>query len=98
MSIWLFNIGNGTNGNSLREHFPLESELTLSKVISAGYTVKKTRKHPCEILTSNEIIDLHKISKHWKYRCQTSSQATDIVKKWKFCENFLHLGKCPAYG
>ena len=40
---------------------------------------------------------MHKISKHSKSRSQTSAQATEIIKKCKFCENSHHCGKCPAY-
>ena len=84
--------------NSLRERLLRESELTLPKAISAGHAAEETRKHAREILQSNETIDLHKISKHSKSRSQTSAQATEIIKKCKFCENSHHCGKCPAYG
>ena len=87
----------GTNDNSLRERLLRESELTLPKAISAGHAAEETRKHAREILKSNETINLHKIWKHSKSRSQTSAQATEIIKKCKFCENSHHRGKCPVY-
>ena len=72
--------------------------MTLPKAISAGHTAEETRKYAKEILKSNETIDLHKISKHSKSRSQTSAQATEKIKKCKFCENSHHRGKFPAYG
>ena len=59
--------------------------------------LEETRKHARKILRSNETIDLHKISKHSKFRSQVSVQATEIIKKCKFCENSHHHGKCLAY-
>ena len=88
----------GTNDNSLRERLLRQSELNLSKAISAGHADEETRKHAREILKSNETIDLHKTSKHSKSKSQTSAQATEIIKKRKFGENSHHRGKCPAYG
>ena len=88
----------GTNDNSLRECLLHKSELTLPKAISAGHAAEETRKHARQTLKSNETIDLHKISKHSKSRSQTSTQATEIIKKCKFCKNSHHRGKCPAYG
>ena len=82
----------------MREHLLPESDLTLPKAISAGHAAEETRKHAQEIPKSNETIDLHKISKHSKSRSQTSAQATEIIKKCKFCENSHHRVKCPAYG
>ena len=84
----------GTNDNSLRKRLLRKCELTLPKAISAGHAAEETRKHTREILKSNETIDLHKISKHSKSRSQTSAQATEIIKKCKFCENSHHRGKC----
>ena len=78
--------------NSLRERLLRESELTLPKAISAGHAAEETRKHAREILQSNETIDLHKISKHSKSRSQNSAQATEIIKKCKFCKNSHHGG------
>ena len=72
--------------------------MTLPKAISASHAAEETRKHAKEILKSNETIDLHKISKHSKSRSQTSAQATEIIKKCKFCEISHHRGKCLAYG
>ena len=88
----------GTNDNSLRERLLCESELTLPKAISAGRTAEETRKHAREILKLNETIGLHKISKRWKPRSQTSAQANETIKKCRFCENSHDRGNCPAYG
>ena len=82
----------------MTEHLLRESKLILLKAISAGHAAEETRKHARDILTSNETIHLHKISKHSKSRSQGSAQATEIIKKCKFCENSHHRGKCPAYG
>ena len=82
----------------MTEHLLRESKLILPKAISAGHAAEETRKHARDILTSNETIHLHKISKHSKSRSQGSAQATEIIKKCKFCENSHHRGKCPAYG
>ena len=71
-------IGFSMNDNSLREHLLRESELTLLKAISAGHATEETHKYACKILKSNEIIDLHKNSKHSKSRSHTSAQATEI--------------------
>ena len=87
----------GTNDNSLRQRLLCEYELTLPKAISAGHAAKETCKHAHKIFKSNETIDLHKISKHSKSRSQTSTQATEIIEKYKFCKNSHHHGKCPAY-
>ena len=84
-----------THDNSLRDCLSRESELTLPKAIYAGHSAEVYRKHALEILTSNETIDLHKISKHLKSRGQTSAQANDIIKKCKFCH---HHRNCPANG
>ena len=88
----------GTNDNSLRERLLRESELTLPKALSAGHAAKETCKHACKILKSDETVDLHKISKHSKSRSQTFTQATEIIKKYRFCKNSHHRGRCPAYG
>ena len=87
-----------TNDNSFRERLLRESDLTLPKAISAGHATEETCKHAHEILKPSETIDLHKISKHSNSRSQTSAQATEIIKKCKFCENSHHDGKCPASG
>ena len=87
----------GTNDNSPRQRLLCEYELTLPKVISAGHAAEETCKHAHKIFKSNETIDLHKISKHSKSRSQTSTQATEIIEKYKFCKNSHHHGKCPAY-
>ena len=88
----------GTNDNSLRECLLCESKLTLPKAIAAGHAAKETPKYTCKILQSNETIDLHKISKHSKSKSQTSTQATEIIRKCKFCKNSHHPGTCPTYG
>ena len=92
------NIDCGTNDNFLRERLLCESELTLPKAMSAGHAAAETHKDAHEILKSNGTIDLHKISKHSKFRGQTSTQAKEIIKKCKFCKNSHHRGKCPGYG
>ena len=69
----------GANDSSSREWLLRESELTLSKAISASHTVEETHKHAREILKSNEAIDLHKISKHSKFWGQITSQAKDTI-------------------
>ena len=84
----------GTNDNSLRKRLLRESELTLPKAISAGHTAEETRKHARRFLKVNATIDLYRISKHSKSRSQTSTHATGIIKKCKFCENSHHRGKC----
>ena len=86
--IWVIN---------LWERLLRESELTLPKAISAGHVAEENSKHARKIIKSNETIDLHKISKHSKSISQASAQATEIIKKWKFCENSNHRGKYPAY-
>ena len=88
----------GTNDKSLRKHLLCESEATLLKVIFANHAAEKTRKQACENLKSKETIVLHKISKlkHSKYRSQTSTQTTDIIKKCKFCQKSHPSGKFPA--
>ena len=63
----------GTNDDSLKERLLRESELTLSKAISASHAAEETRKHARKILKSSETIDLHKISKHSKSSSQTSA-------------------------
>ena len=85
----------GTNDNSLKERLLRESELTLSKAISAGHAAEETRKHACEILKSNETINLYKISKHTKSRSQTSAQATEIIKKLKFVKILTTVVNVP---
>ena len=87
-----------TNDDSLRERLLRESELTLSKAISAVHATEETHKYACKILKSNETMDLHKISKHSKSRSRTSAQTTEKIKKCKFCENSHHRCKCPVYG
>ena len=57
-------IKSDTNDNSLRERLLSESELTLPTAISAGHAAAETHKDTTEILTSNETINLPKISKH----------------------------------
>ena len=59
----------GTNDRFFRECLLPEFELTLSTGHAAGETFKHTREN----IMSNETIDLHKISKHAKYRNQTSA-------------------------
>ena len=88
----------GANDNILRGSLPRESVLTLNKGISAGNAAEKTCEHVHKILKSNEAIELHRISKHSKFRSQTSTQTTDITKKCKFCENSRHRGKCLVHG
>ena len=75
-----------------------KSVLLLFLCAGIGHANEENHKHAREILKSNENMDLHKISKLSKSRSQTSAQATEIIKKCKFCENSHHRGKCPAYG
>ena len=81
----------------MRERLLHESELTLSKAISAGHAAEEICKHARGILKSNETIDLHKIIKHSKSGSPNFSQATEIINKCKFCVNSHLRGKCPAY-
>ena len=53
----------GTNDNVLRERLLRESDLTLSRAISAGHVAEVTRKHVREILQSQPTADFHKINK-----------------------------------
>ena len=60
----------GTNDNAFREKLLRESDLTLSRAISAGHAIEETRKHDREILQVQSTADLHKINKLCKPRYQ----------------------------
>ena len=52
-----------TNDNAFREKFLRESDLTLSRAISAGHAIEETREHDREILQVQSTADLRKINK-----------------------------------
>ena len=89
----------GTKDNSLRERLLRETDLTLSRAISAGHAAEETRKHAREIQSSNPTADLHRIHKHEKFRKNPNTEnSKDFIKKCKFCDKSHPRGKCPAYG
>ena len=88
-----------TNDNAFRERLLRESDLTLSRGISAGHAAEETRKHAREILQLQSSADLHKINKLHKPRHQVPNEKSkEIIKKCKFCNGSHPRGKCPAYG
>ena len=72
-----------------------ESYLALPKTIYASHAAKQKCKHVREINKSKETTDLHNISGS---RSRTLAQATDTLKKRKFCKNSYQRDKCPTYG
>ena len=53
----------GTNENAFLERLLRESDLTLSRAISAGHAAEETRKHACEILQFQSAAEFYKINK-----------------------------------
>ena len=89
----------GSNDNAFRERLLRESDLTLSRAISAGHAAEETRKHACEILQFQSGANLHKINKLRKPRHQVPNEKSrEIIKKCKFCNGPHSRGKRPAYG
>ena len=73
----------GTNDNTFRERLLRESDLTLSKVISAGLAAEETRRHAREILQFQSAADLHKINKLRKLRHQVpNKKSKETIKKY----------------
>ena len=64
----------GTNDNAFRERLLRESDLTLSRAISAGHAAEETRKNTREILQFQLAADLHKIHKLRKPRHQVPNE------------------------
>ena len=89
----------GTNDNAFRERLLRESDLTLSRAISAGHAAEETRKHAREILQSQSGADLLKINKLHKPRHQIPNEKSkEIIKKCKSCNGSHPRGKCSANG
>ena len=92
-------IVSGTNDNVFRERRLKESDLTLSRAISAEHAAEKTRIHAREILPSQSSADLHKISKFRKSCHQASNEKLkEIIRKCIFCNGSHSKEKCLAYG
>ena len=53
----------GTNENAFLERLLRESDLTLSRAISAGHAAEETRKHAREILQFQSAAEFYKINK-----------------------------------
>ena len=76
-----------------------ESDLTLSRAISAGHVAEETRKHDLKILQSQSAANLHKINKLCKPHHQgPNEKSKEIVKKYKFCNGSHTRRKYPTYG
>ena len=72
----------GTNDNAFHEKLLGESDLTLSRAISAGHAIEETRKHDREILQVQSTADLHKINKLCKPRYQVrNDKSKEIIQK-----------------
>ena len=89
----------GTNDNAFRETLLRESDLTLSRAISAGHTAEETQKHAHEILQSQSAPDLYKINKlHKPCHQSPNEKSKQIFKKCKFYNGSHPRGKCAACG
>ena len=69
----------GTNDNAFREKLLRESDLTLSRAISAGHTIEETREHDREILQVQSTADLRKINKLCKSRYQVRNEKSKEI-------------------
>ena len=68
-----------TNDNAFREKFLRESDLTLSRAISAGHAIEETREHDREILQVQSTADLRKINKLCKSRYQVRNEKSKEI-------------------
>ena len=68
-----------TNDNAIREKFLRESDLTLSRAISAGHAIEETREHDREILQVQSTADLRKINKLCKSRYQVRNEKSKEI-------------------
>ena len=69
----------GTNDNAFREKLLRESDLTLSRAISAGHAIEETREHDREILQVQSTADLRKIKKLCKSRYQVRNEKSKEI-------------------
>ena len=69
----------GTNDNAFREKLLRESDLTLSRAISAGHAIEETREHDREILQVQSTADLRKINKLCKSRYQVRNEKSKEI-------------------
>ena len=69
----------GTNDNAFREKLLRESDLTLSRAISAGHAIEETREHDREILQVKSTADLRKINKLCKSRYQVRNEKSKEI-------------------
>ena len=75
----------GKKDNAFREKLLRESDLTLSRAISAGHAGEKTGKHAREILQFKTTTGLHKINKLHKPRHKALNEISKyVIKKRKF--------------
>ena len=89
----------GTNDNDFCETLLRESDLILSRAISAGHAAEETRKHDRQILQSHSFTSLYKINKFRKSRQQVPNEKSrEIIKKCTFCNGSHPRRKCPVYG
>ena len=89
----------GTNENDFCETLLRESDLILSRAISAAHAAEETRKHDRQILQSHSFISLYKINKFCKPRQQVPNEKSrEIIKKCTFCNGSHPRRKYPVYG
>ena len=69
----------GTNDNAFHEKLLRESDLTLSRAISAGHAIEETREHDREILQVQSTADLRKINKLCKSRYQVRNEKSKEI-------------------
>ena len=69
----------GTNDNAFREKLLRESDLTLSRAISAGHAIEESREHDREILQVQSTADLRKINKLCKSRYQVRNEKSKEI-------------------
>ena len=69
----------GTNDNAFREKLLRESDLTLSRAVSAGHAIEETREHDREILQVQSTADLRKINKLCKSRYQVRNEKSKEI-------------------
>ena len=89
----------GTNDNDFCDTLLRESDLILSRAISAGHAAEETRKHDRQILQSHSFTNLYKINKFRKSRQQVPKEKSrEIIKKCTFCNGSHPRRKCAVYG
>ena len=69
----------GTNDNAFREKLLRESDLTLSRAISAGHAIEESREHDREILQVQSTADLRKINNLCKSRYQVRNEKSKEI-------------------